>query len=169
MTSMKVVQFSRPSPPCPSTFNIFPSPWPCMFNFKRPPSPNINQSIKRKQSKDDYYMLSGPSFRLAFVFSINSLILSGFPMIYLPLAEASLAAFFAVLYYCVCSCSKISQNVLFIISTFLVLILQSTSYLYNLFSNWPCVVFFFFFFYKHLYLHFNNTNNLGVKRKISCQ
>ena len=38
-------------------------------------------------------MLSGPSFRLAFVSNINSLILSGFPIIYFPLAEVSLSAF----------------------------------------------------------------------------
>ena len=38
-------------------------------------------------------MLSRPSFRSAFVFSINSLILSGFPLISFHLAEASLSAF----------------------------------------------------------------------------
>ena len=38
-------------------------------------------------------MLSGPSFRSNFVFSINSLILSGFPLTTFHLAEASLSAF----------------------------------------------------------------------------
>ena len=38
-------------------------------------------------------MFSGPSFMLAFVFSINSLILSGFPMISLALVEALQSAF----------------------------------------------------------------------------
>ena len=38
-------------------------------------------------------MLSGPFFRLAFVFSINLLIFSGFPMTSFHLAEASLSAF----------------------------------------------------------------------------
>ena len=38
-------------------------------------------------------MLSGPSFRSAFVFSINSLILSGFPLTSFHLSEASLPAF----------------------------------------------------------------------------
>ena len=38
-------------------------------------------------------MLSGPSFRSAFVFSINSLILSGFSLTFFHLAEASLFAF----------------------------------------------------------------------------
>ena len=37
-------------------------------------------------------MLSGPSFRSAFVFGINSLILSGFPLTSFDLAEASLSA-----------------------------------------------------------------------------
>ena len=47
-------------------------------------------------------MLSGPSFRSAFVFSINSLILSGFPLISFHLAEASLSAF-SWLYTLVCA------------------------------------------------------------------
>ena len=38
-------------------------------------------------------MLSGPFFTLAFVFSINSLILSGFPLTSFHLAAASLSAF----------------------------------------------------------------------------
>ena len=38
-------------------------------------------------------MLSGPSFRSAFIFSINSLILSGFPLTSFLLAEASLSVF----------------------------------------------------------------------------
>ena len=38
-------------------------------------------------------MLSSPSFRSAFLFSINSLILSGFPLTSFHLAEASLFPF----------------------------------------------------------------------------
>ena len=38
-------------------------------------------------------MLSGPSCMLVFVFSINSLILSGFPLNYFHLAKATLSAF----------------------------------------------------------------------------
>ena len=38
-------------------------------------------------------MSPGPSFRPAFVFGINSLILSGFPFTSLHLAEASLSGF----------------------------------------------------------------------------
>ena len=38
-------------------------------------------------------MLSGPSFRSAFVFSVNSLILSAFPLTSFHLAEASLSSF----------------------------------------------------------------------------
>ena len=59
-------------------------------NFHYPPSPNDNQSVKRKQFKDEYYMLLGLSFRSAFVFSINSLILSRFPFNFFYLAEANL-------------------------------------------------------------------------------
>ena len=46
-------------------------------------------------------MLSGPPFRSAFVFSINSLILSGFCLTSFYLAEASLSAF-TRLYTLVC-------------------------------------------------------------------
>ena len=38
-------------------------------------------------------MLSGPSFRSVFIFSINSLILSGLPLTSFHLAEASLSVF----------------------------------------------------------------------------
>ena len=38
----------------------------------------------------DYYMLSGPFFRLAFVFSMNPLLMSGFPLSSFHLVEASL-------------------------------------------------------------------------------
>ena len=43
-------------------------------------------------------MLSCPSFRWAFVFSVNSLILSVFPFTSFHLAEASLSAFWWVYY-----------------------------------------------------------------------
>ena len=79
------------------------------------PSPNNNQPIKRKQSKDQYYMLSGPSFRLLFVFSINSLIFPGFPLTSFHLAEASLSA---VLWLYTLVCSVVNCVQLF---TFLVL------------------------------------------------
>ena len=51
---------------------------------------------------DDYYQLPDPSLRPAFVFSINSLILSGFPLTSFHLAEASLSAFLS-LYTLVCA------------------------------------------------------------------
>ena len=85
MTSMKIVQFSTPPVPPPLSSYVQNSSTPLtldvQFQTKSPPSPYDNQSIKRKQSKDDYYKLSCLTFWLAFVFSINSLILSGFPLI----------------------------------------------------------------------------------------
>ena len=51
------------------------------------PSPND------KQSWSPIYMLSDPSFRSAFVFSINSLILPDFSLTSFNCAEASLSAF----------------------------------------------------------------------------
>ena len=81
-----------PSPtPCPATSKILPPLHLGRLISNEPlPSPNNNQSIKRKQSKDDFYMLSGPSFRSTFAFSINSLILSGFLLTSFHLAEANL-------------------------------------------------------------------------------
>ena len=82
---MKIVQFSRPPTPLvqlrPKFFHL--------LGFGRPLSPNENQSIKRKQSKDDYYMLSGLSFRSALVLSVKWLILSGFPLTSFHLAEGN--------------------------------------------------------------------------------
>ena len=105
MTSVKIVQFLRapislvhlrlkfsqrldPGHPVPSKLSPF--------------SRNYIQSIKRKHNpKDDYYMLSGPSFRLAFVFSINSLILPAFPLTSFHLASFLFA--FSGLYILVCA------------------------------------------------------------------
>ena len=61
-------------------------------------------------------MLLGPSFRLAFVFSINLLILSGFPLTSFHLAEVSLSAF-PWLYTLVCPVvQKYHEMFLFIIA-----------------------------------------------------
>ena len=60
-------------------------------------------------------MLSGPSFRSAFVFSINSLILSGFPLISFHLTEASLSAF-SWFYTLVCAVAQKYHEMSFIYS-----------------------------------------------------
>ena len=57
-------------------------------------------------------MLSGPPFRSVFVFSFNSLILSGFPLNSFHLAEASLSVF-SWLYTLVCA--NLTKCLLFII------------------------------------------------------
>ena len=58
-------------------------------------------------------MLSGPSFRSAFIFSINSLILSGFPLTSSHLVEASLSAF-SWLYTPVCPVAQRYHEIPFI-------------------------------------------------------
>ena len=90
-----------------------------------------NQLKENIISKDDYYMLSGPSFRSAFVFSINSLILSGFPLTYFHLAEPSLSGFSWLYTFVWAVARKILRNVfyLLLLFTFLVLILQSTCFI----------------------------------------
>ena len=52
MKSMKIVQFSRPTTPLPIYVQNYSTPWPWTSNFKwNPlPSPNDNQSVKRKQN-----------------------------------------------------------------------------------------------------------------------
>ena len=55
-------------------------------------------------------MLLGPSFRSAFVFSINFLILSGFSLTSFHLVEASLSTFLW-LYTLVCLCVQLSKNI----------------------------------------------------------
>ena len=76
----------------------------------------INQLIKRKQNPRRYiyiYFLSGPSFRSAFVFNINSLILFGFPLVSFYLAEPSLSAF-SWLYTLVCAVVQKYHEISFI-------------------------------------------------------
>ena len=90
----KLSNFQDPSPRCPSTSKILPHPWTWTSNFKRTPSPNENQSIKRKHNPrmtiKCYQVL--PSGRLSFsVFNLSNL--SGFPLASFNLAAASLFAF----------------------------------------------------------------------------
>ena len=58
-------------------------------------------------------MLSSPTFRSALFFSINSLILSGFPLTSFHLAETSLFAF-SWLYTLVCAVVKKCHEMFFI-------------------------------------------------------
>ena len=72
------------------------------FQTNLPPSPNDNQSIKTKQNLRMTIMLSDLSVRLAFIFSISLLILSGFLLTSFHLAEVSQSAF-TWLYTLVCA------------------------------------------------------------------
>ena len=77
----KLSNFQNPPPPCPPTSKLISLPWPWTSNFKRTPALQmITNKFKENISKDDYDILSCPSFRPTFVFSINSLILSGVPL-----------------------------------------------------------------------------------------
>ena len=102
----KLSNFQDPQPPCSSISKILPPPWPWTSNFKwtllLPSRTNDNQSMKRKHNPRMtlicYHAL--PSGQL-FFFSINSLILSGFPLTFFDLAKVSLCAF-SWLYTLVC-------------------------------------------------------------------
>ena len=79
-------------------------------------------------------MLSGPPFRSVFVFSFNSLILSGFPLTSFHLAEASLSAF-SWLYTLVCA--NLTKCLLFIIvHIFSIHFAINLYYLHNLKINY---------------------------------
>ena len=96
MTSMEITEFSRPPTPLSIYVQISSNPLTLDVQFQMNlPSPND------KQSWSPIYMLSDPSFRSAFVFSINSLILPGFSLTSFNCAEASLSAF-SWLYTLVC-------------------------------------------------------------------
>ena len=72
----KLSNFKSPHVPCPSTSNILPPPWPWTSSFKRTSALQmiINQ-LKGNIIKGCLFLLSSPSFRSVFVFSINLLIL----------------------------------------------------------------------------------------------
>ena len=97
-------------------------------------------------------MLSGPSFRSAFIFSINSLILSGFPLTSFHLAEALLSAF---LWLYTLVCAKISRHVFYLqLFTFFVHILQST-----------CCFFWFFLHNLNTSRNYGTTTAPCIRRK----
>ena len=83
ITSMKIVQFSRPPTYLvhlrPKFFHPLGIGRP--ISSEPPPSPNDNQSVKRKHNPRMKIILSGPSFRSVFVFS--SLILSFFQLLFI--------------------------------------------------------------------------------------
>ena len=102
-------------------------PWKLLNFYDRPPTLSIyvqtssaptslsllSANDKQSFNKDDYHMKPGPSFRWAFRFSINSLVLRGFPLTSFNLAEASLPAS-SSLYTLLCAVvqkyHKISRN-----------------------------------------------------------
>ena len=110
MSSMKVVQFSRPlTPPCLSTSKVLPPQLTLDVQFQttlplHPTSPIDNQSIKGKHNPR--MTITCYSFRSAFVFIINLLILSGFLNIFS--FSQGLTICFVALCCSLCSFPKIS-------------------------------------------------------------
>ena len=96
--------FKTPNPPCPSTSKIRPPPWPWTSNFKRTPLPLQMITSQLKEKRIQWWILSviRSFLQVGFRFSINSLILPGFPLTSFHLAEASLSAF-SWLYTLVCT------------------------------------------------------------------
>ena len=99
-------------------------------------------------------MLPGPSFRSTFVFSINSLMLPGFPLASFHLAEALLSAFLW-LYTLVCAVAqKILRNVFY-----------SYSHFQYSFCNQPVL----FAQLENVNKLQNNNRNVPVNKIQSCQ
>ena len=122
----KLSNFQYPLPPFSMYVRNSSTPLTLNVHFQMYlPTPNDNQSVKWEHNSN---MLLGCFFRLACVFSINSLIFSDFPLTSFHLAEGSPSAW----YSCVCSCPKISRNFFHLqLFTFLVLILQSNCFIYK--------------------------------------
>ena len=96
MTSMKIDKFSRPL--TPFSINVQNSFTPLaldvQFQTNLPPSPSDNQSIKRKHNpKMTIIYHHAQSFRSAYIFSINSLILFGLTLTSFHWADVSPSAF----------------------------------------------------------------------------
>ena len=117
MSSMKVVQFSRPlTPPCLSTSKVLPPQLTLDVQFQttlpvHPTSPIDNQSIKGKHNPR--MTITCYSFRSAFVFIINLLILSGFLNIFAFIRGLTIC-FFVALCCSLCSFPKISRNIIYL-------------------------------------------------------
>ena len=117
MTSMKIVQFSRPHHHllCPSTSKILPPPWPWTSNFKQSRlSPSDNQSIWKTiiQGWLLYVIRSFLQVGFRFKYQLINVVWLFFDFIS---SEWSLTIWFVVpLYSCVCSCPKISRNVFYL-------------------------------------------------------
>ena len=91
-------------PTCSSTSKILPLLWPWTSNFKG----TVRLQMITNQLKENIihgwlFMWSGPSFWSAFVFSINSLILSGFPVKFFSVSWSLTISYFVALYSCLCS------------------------------------------------------------------
>ena len=98
---MEIIQFSRPPAPLSICVQKSSNSLTLDVQFQtKSPSPNGNQSIQIKH-KTRMALICYQVLPSAFVFSINSLILSSFHLTFLHLAEASLSAF-SWLYTLVC-------------------------------------------------------------------
>ena len=91
MTSMKIVQFSRPSTLLSIYVQNYSTPLTLDVQCQTPPLPlqMITNQLKENIIQGWLlYMLSGPFFMSAFIFSISSLILSDFSLTSFHLVEA---------------------------------------------------------------------------------
>ena len=91
MTSMKIVQFSRPSTLLSIYVQNYSTPLTLDVQFQTPPLPlqMITNQLKENIIQGWLlYMLSGPFFMSAFIYSISSLILSDFSLTSFHLVEA---------------------------------------------------------------------------------
>ena len=112
MTSMKIVKFSRPPPPCPCTSKIPPPSWPWMSNSKRTPLLQmINSQLKGNIIQRWLLYVIRSFFQVGFRFQYKLINLVWFSFNFFSFSWSLTICCFMALFSCVCSCLKISWNV----------------------------------------------------------
>ena len=133
MTSMKVVQLSRPPIPLSIHVQNYTNPLTLGVQFQTNPPPlqMITNQFQGNIIQGCLSYVIRSFLQVGFRFSINSLILSGFPLTSFYLAEASLSAF-PWHYTLVCKLSKNITKCLL----FMIIHIFSTHFSINLFYKY---------------------------------
>ena len=145
----KLSIFQDPPPPPLLSIYVQNSSTPLTLDVQFQTNPHLQMitiQLKENIIQGWLFMLSGPSFRSPFVFSINSFILSGFPLTSFHLVDASLSAF-SWLYTLVCAVVSIKCLLSIINHIF------STYFAINL------------FFFHNVYKLWNNNHTVDVNER----
>ena len=109
MTSMKIVQFSRPPPPllllCPSASKILPLPWPWTSNFKWTllPLQMITSQLKENIIQGWILYVIRSILQIGFRFQYQLISLVSLSFNFFSFSWSLSICFFVALYSCACS------------------------------------------------------------------